>query len=239
MPDHANPVADALVEKVRKLLALAESPNENEAALAAEKAQEFMLRHGIDMAQVAASGGRTTISVDEAHMTGVPVDPWRRSLLHVIGESMGGRIVYQNDSRKYGQFWVFAPSGTAQSIVDLYGYLEGTLVTLSATATASRTETWVHGRTWRRSFLAGAVSRIGARLKQRRREIESEGDTSTALVVLRTAVDEHVTDRFPRLRKSSTSGTFDRDAYGHGAAAGGNVSLGGRQVGQGRGSLTR
>jgi hypothetical protein len=74
-------MTETLIEKVRKLLALAESPNENEAALAAEKAQELMLRHGIDMAQVAAASGKSTIGAEEGKTRG-KVDPWRRTLAH-------------------------------------------------------------------------------------------------------------------------------------------------------------
>ena len=48
----------AIEERIRKLLALADSPNENEAAAAAEKAQALMLRYGIEMATIAAVGWR-------------------------------------------------------------------------------------------------------------------------------------------------------------------------------------
>ena len=49
----------AIEERIRKLLALADSPNENEAAAAAEKAQALMLRYGIEMATIAALRGRS------------------------------------------------------------------------------------------------------------------------------------------------------------------------------------
>ncbi len=44
----------AIEERTCKLLALADSPNENEAAAAAEKAQALMLRSGLEMARIAA-----------------------------------------------------------------------------------------------------------------------------------------------------------------------------------------
>jgi hypothetical protein len=82
-----------LVEKVRKLLALSESPNEHEAALAAEKAQDLMLCHGIEMAQIAISHGASMIGIDDARIEG-RIDPWRRHLAISIAESMGGRVVF-------------------------------------------------------------------------------------------------------------------------------------------------
>ena len=54
----------ALVEKVRKLLALSESSNEHEAALAAENAQDLMLCHGIEMAQIANPQGCEQVKSD-------------------------------------------------------------------------------------------------------------------------------------------------------------------------------
>jgi predicted amidohydrolase len=169
-------MTETLIEKVRKLLALAESPNENEAALAAEKAQELMLRHGIDMAQVAAASGKSTIGAEEGKTRG-KVDPWRRTLAHHVAKSMGGRIVYANDyGSQSGTIYWFGPSGTIEAMTELYAYLEGTLVNLSAIATAKREETWIHGRRWRTSFLAGAVQRIGRRLAARRKTIEAEAD---------------------------------------------------------------
>ena len=48
----------AIEERIRKLLALADSPNENEAAAAAEKAQALMLRYGIEMADGRGVGRR-------------------------------------------------------------------------------------------------------------------------------------------------------------------------------------
>ena len=62
----------AIEDRIRKLLALADSPNENEAASAAEKAQALMLRYGIEMAAVAAAGGER-LAVDEQVVDGA----WR------------------------------------------------------------------------------------------------------------------------------------------------------------------
>jgi len=49
-------------------------------------------------------------------------------------------------------------------MVDVYRYLELQLTVISAAATANRAERHVHGRTWRTSFLLGAVGRLSDRL---------------------------------------------------------------------------
>ena len=89
----------AIEERIRKLLALADSPNENEAAAAAEKAQALMLRYGIEMAAVAASGGER-LAVDE-HVVDGKVDPWRRMLAAAVARSAGGEVVWAPDG--YGR----------------------------------------------------------------------------------------------------------------------------------------
>src|SRR5450755_3287434 len=82
-------VISAIEDRIRKLLALADSPNEYEAAAAAEKAQELMLRHGIELATVAARTHQP-LKVDE-HVVSGKVDPWRRILASAVARSAGGR----------------------------------------------------------------------------------------------------------------------------------------------------
>jgi Protein of unknown function (DUF2786) len=88
----------AIEERIRKLLALADSPNENEAVAAAEKAQVLMLRYGIEMAAVAAAGGER-LAVDE-HVLDGKVDRWRRMLAAAVARSAGGEIVYSQSRRR-------------------------------------------------------------------------------------------------------------------------------------------
>ena len=88
-------VISAIEDRIRKLLALADSPNEHEAAAAAEKAQELMLRHGIELATVAASTHQP-LKVDE-HVASGKVDPWRGILASAVASSAGGRVVRHPD----------------------------------------------------------------------------------------------------------------------------------------------
>ena len=164
----------AIEERIRKLLALADSPNENEAAAAAEKAQALMLRYGIELAAVAASGGER-LAVDE-HVVDGKVDPWRRMLAAAVARSAGGQIVWAPDGygRGQGKIFFYGPAGAVGAIVELYRYLEAQLVVISATATAARRERRVHGRRGAtrscsaRSAGSGSASRRVARRPPRR-----------------------------------------------------------------------
>jgi hypothetical protein len=220
----------AIEERIRKLLALADSPNENEAAAAAEKAQALMLRYGIEMAVVAASSGER-LAVDE-HVVDGKVDPWRRMLAAAVAYSAGGRVVWAPDGgRGHGRIFFYGPAGAVGGIVELYRYLEAQLVVISAAATAARRERRVHGRTWRNSFLLGAVGRLGQRLDARCAETTETGDSSRALVLVKTAVDREIERRHPELQSSGYRAAVARSAYEAGSRAGRHVDLGDRRLG--------
>jgi len=61
--------ADRILERIRKLLALAGSPNQHEAEIAMRKAHELMLRHNIE-----STGARTEVGYEVRHLG----DPHKR-----------------------------------------------------------------------------------------------------------------------------------------------------------------
>jgi hypothetical protein len=220
----------AIEERIRKLLALADSPNENEAAAAAEKAQALMLRYGIELATVAASSG-DRLAVDE-HVLAGKVDPWRRILAAAVARSAGGEIVWApgDYGRSQGKLFFYGPAGAVGAIVELYRYLEAQLVVISASATATRRERRVHGRTWRNSFLLGAVGRLAQRLDARRAQTAETADNSRALVLVKSAVDHEIERRHPDLESSSYRPSVARSAYDAGSRAATHVDLGDQRL---------
>lgn len=225
-------VMSAIEDLIRKLLALADSPNEHEAAAAAEKAQELMLRHGIELATVAASTHQP-LKVDEDAVSG-KADPWRRILAGAVASSAGGRVVWHPDCygpRNQGRLLFYGPAGTVHGMVDVYRYLETQLTVISAIATASRAERHVHGRTWRNSFLLGAVGRLSERLHARRNaSAETSIDDGRALVLVKTAVDREIERRHPSLVASSYQPAVDGQAYAAGGQAAQHVELGDKRL---------
>jgi hypothetical protein len=117
-------------------------------------------------------------------------------------------------------------------IVELYRYLEAQLVVMSAAATAARRERRVHGRTWRNSFLLGAVGRVGQRLDARRAETAQAGENGRALVLVKSAVDREIERRWPELETSGYRPSVSRSAYEAGSHAGKRIDLGDGRVGR-------
>lgn len=67
-----------MIDKIKKLLALASSANEHEAALAAEKAQALLAEHNLTMSDVGDDESGTEIMLDSILES--DSRPWRRSL---------------------------------------------------------------------------------------------------------------------------------------------------------------
>lgn len=71
----ADPVAPShALDRIRKLLALAGSPNAHEAELAMNKAHELMLRHNIELAQTRAASGYQVTHVGDPEKRGTRVE---------------------------------------------------------------------------------------------------------------------------------------------------------------------
>jgi hypothetical protein len=152
-------------------------------------------------------------------------------LAAAVAHTAGGQVVWAPDSsRSQGKIFFYGPAGGVGGIVEPYRYLEAQLVVISAAATAARRERRVHGRTWRNSFLLGAVGRVGQRLDARRAETAATGENGRALVLVKTAVDREIERRHPELQSSGYRPSVARSAYEAGSHARKHVDLGDRRL---------
>jgi hypothetical protein len=76
---------DRIVERVKKLFALAgNNPNENEAAAAAEKAQAILIEHNLSMTDITNSRIDDDMVIDQELVTSAY--PWRRMLASAVAK---------------------------------------------------------------------------------------------------------------------------------------------------------
>jgi hypothetical protein len=215
-------------ERIVALLRLAgNNPSEAEATAAAAKAQEMMLRHGIEMGQLNIDGEAGDVRVERQTTEG-KLDPWRRTLAGAVARSAGGRFFFSQYYGKWsGEMDFFGPHGTVTSMIATYHYLERTLDTLSMQAAADFSHSYgfehaADSMRWRRSWLLGASSRVGQRLLERL----DEHSASLALVVVKSAVDRAVDDAFDNLVDDNYRVQVDPHAYREGYREGARVNLG-------------
>lgn len=251
-----------IVDKIKKLLRIAESADVNEAANAAGKAQQMMEAHNIDLAMLPADDDGNAVTEEEvrefdgkeALHTSARVASWQSQLSHRIAKSNGCSTfmghTYDPDSHKYLRTLgiVGRPSDVA-TVRYLFQYLRGEIDRLCKKSARGK------GRTWANSFRLGAVHEVGRRLKEAkeaarqeaREKMEAlEGDQTTALARLDTAlalIDRRLNDTKSWMDanmnlRSTRARSAQRDwgAYESGREAGSSISLGSSGGSAGSGS---
>lgn len=218
-----------IIERIAKLMALGESDNENEAALAVMRAHKLMMRHNIEMAEVKPVEVELVVGVrvydEEKRRSIIPY--WELSLADGIGTAFGGMALsgrrWWKEEGKMSRTIVFYGVGEDAKIMQVvFTRLRSRIWQMAKERTAEhaatlRTEMGFvprHGRyssrVWRESYCRGVVHRLMQRLKD---EIErEEGSSETALVLLRNQmVRQHVDDNLKTrdIESKSQQGNFD------------------------------
>jgi hypothetical protein len=225
--------AAPIMDRIRKLLALATSTNAHEAALAAAKAQALMFQHNITTAQIDA------LARQDAHEAQYVREDIELQGAHRNSKNWRRLLIFNLARPNFCQAFSF-PGTTRMAIVGQRHNIE--LITyLAAYLTREierlaregyRTLAWydrdVPQRTWADGFCKGAVLAIGRRLRDQRQQDEEQApDNSLALVVLE---DQHVADAvkryFPTLgRPVNLAGTRSCSAQQEGYRAGMQIQL--------------
>lgn len=215
---------EKILDKVRKLLALAEHPNtnEHEASLAYERAQELILKHNIDHFRLSDVADVSAVVRGDMAVT---VEQWTQILIGVVARDNFCQAI------KVGRFDI-AIIGRPHNVEftrELFSWLRIQVEAISDRAVAGYSGP-ISSRKWANSFRHGMVDRIAARLRERRAEQEA---MTTAIVV--RSDDENndfIAHEFGRLRKGSARRDVTYGAYtaGRGAADGVSLSPASRQV---------
>jgi hypothetical protein len=190
-----------IIRKVQKLLALAQSPNEHEAAAAAAKAQEILAEHGLEMAQIRQNSStpsayepRTKDALDSSAMYA-----YQRDLMSAVARNNFCRHLIVEQPRQRGK---------VRRIVKVH-VLIGSKVNVTVAAaiydylvtTMDRLLPW-QGMEKRGKnallWLAGCGDRLETRLDQQRRDQEQAHAArqeptvhgGNQLVVLHTSEDD-------------------------------------------------
>jgi hypothetical protein len=243
---------EKIVDKIKKLLRLAESANVNEAATAAGAAQRLMEAHQIDQAMVALEDDDAPVGSvenepvrqfddDEALHVWARLASWKLQLAWTVASENGCRTFQSHVySHKQGRYLrtigiVGRPSHVA-TVRYLFAYLMAEIDRLCRKSGRGK------GRTWANSFRLGAVHEVRKRLAQARRKARQEarakleGDT-VALVRLdhalaridefRNTVDAWMKENMNLHAASASRHQTDHDAWHEGREAGRGIDLDG------------
>ncbi len=224
-PASANP----MLERVRALLAKAESTQyESEAIAFTAKAQELMTKHALDQAMLAGAGSGPAAP----GVIRIPIDPpyldAKALLLQVIaGHSRCQAVLHQSVEMSS----VIGFSTDLEAVELLFtSLLVQAHHALAAASVAAPPGSRTRSQSFRAAFLQGFISRIDARLDAVNSAAfdEAKAQADTFLPVLRSRdeqISEFVEQRFSALISSRVRGGFDALGYHHGQRAGDAAAL--------------
>lgn len=214
-----------MLERIRALLAKAESTDFEEEAMAfTAKAQELITRHAIDEALLADADGP---SFDDPSIIRVPLDPpyWdaKGLMLQIVGDHTRCRAVMIDGlhlSRVVGY-----PADLAAAEMLFTSLLIQAQTALAQAGRSAPPGTRTRSTSYRSSFLVAYAHRIGDRLAEINAAVATEvaeQDGDSFLPVLRAQedrIDDFVAERFGETVTGGVRGGYDPAAAAHGRQA--------------------
>jgi hypothetical protein len=209
-----------VLERVHKLLALAESDNQHEAEAAAAAAQRLMLKHNVSVSDEATP--RQYSFREIGRITG-RVTEWERRLGNLLRDHFFVDVIwvpaYRIHEHKRGS--VMEVIGTPENL-DLAAYVYDFMArTGERLWRAHQLAQDIRGNADRRAFLAGVMSGFAQKLAQQAKSHRAQG-----LVWQPSAArNVYTRQRHPYLRTISHRGHSQREVFAHGQRAGRDVVL--------------
>lgn len=215
----------SITDKINKLLALAQSSNPHEAALAASRAQELMVKYAIDEAALgdAAESKNEPIETQPMGFGYKRIPKWEPTLLHALSKSFFCRAFYVAGHDAY----VVGRASDRAALIATFTYLRNEIRLMADVAWKSQpSEFAVHGKRWKDSFYHGVCITVRDRLGASLKELVAD-NTGTALVLAnkQKEVDDFVAQNH-KLRGGNTR-TVDSSGFSAGKTAGHALNLNG------------
>lgn len=217
-----NDTNTAVIEKIKKLLALANSSNEHEAALAAGHAQRLLAEHNLAMADIDAA--HKPDKADKIETT-VPktLPKWLRHLSAGVSTAFDCQTVHYPATGKM----VFIGVGADVEIASYtFSYLDRVVRKLCSSYMRHHVSAGIIGRNrelMKQSYLLGAASTITGRLREQKIQTPV---TTGALVPVKEGLIKRAMSEIGNLRTvRSRKSYINADAYGKGQADGRQVGI--------------
>lgn len=167
---------EEVLSKVRKLFELSNSPNENEAALAAAKARELLGKYNLSVADLPADDANNVLAPKEASVrVGRAVQSWVKGLLFHVAQGFECEHIIR---RRQGSSTILSFIGTpADAEVAIYTF-QFLYRQLARFVERALPRLKMENRRWstaalRHAYLDGAVKRIGERLREQTNRIKA------------------------------------------------------------------
>lgn len=210
---------ERVIDLIRKCLALGKSPNEHEAALAMEKAQELLEKYNLSMRDIEGEA-QTKISNMLNFSISIGTSEWKRYLIHYVAEANFCKILISGKD-----IHILGRDTNVTAVLVMSSWIVSQLESMAWFET--HTSSTSSKLRWRNSFLQGAIDRIRERLQEGRKQRTSVDPNLKALVVdLSREVENYFRQEYPSIGTHYRGQSYvDSEAYKKGRNAGDRVSL--------------
>mgnify|MGYP000721098416 CR=1 FL=1 len=217
---------ERLSVRVEKLLSLANSSNEHEAAAAMQKVQELYAKYNFD--QIA---GKTSSPMRYfiLNLKKKRVERYQSAIASLLSDHFFVDIIHaslydQNDCTEYKVLEILGRQENVSMAEYVFHFMENQLKSLW---TAYKTE-HAAGRRSKTSFYLGVIAGFREKLEESGKAIDEKYEaTGFALVKVKdTALKNYVSERYPKLTQVHHSRRFhDSDSYSVGRSRGKELTL--------------
>ncbi len=218
MPD-ASGTESHVLDRITKLLALAESPNRNEAEAAMAAAQRLLLKHNLDLCASHAQRGYGFRQVGKPKTRTFEPDRLLATLIttHFFVEGIWVSAYMPFEERRGSVLEIAGTRENMEIAEYVHQFLEHTATRLFEENVGKRSVT----RGDRRTFLAGVYSGVNDRLAAERKKQRTAG-----LVWVKDAdLFAYYKQRHPHIRHVRYASGRETDAYARGRAEGQRVII--------------
>ena len=216
---------EQMVEKLRKLLALAASPVEAEAKLAMQKASEIMAKYSLDLSMLDSEkkpkrGDLATIVVKP--YDGSPAGYWEAYLAAAVGKAFDCQTLLHGWGRRdesNGQFSFIGFKKDLEMAEYYHSFLRRSIYMKSRKEYDREKD--------RTAYALGFVQVIGVRLAEmlRQRNEAASNECRDLIVVKADAVREYMKELYPKLGTGKQVQIGNRSAWDRGREDGKNARL--------------
>lgn len=240
-----------IIDRIQKLLALATSPNEHEAAQAAAKAQALLMQYNLSLEDVKSAERKANlIELEEIENHRRKVH-WKGNLAVTIAKANFCQAWWTG-----GQITLAGKPHNRAIVKSLYDYLTSAIERLATEAVKVQKQNYQmyldqiagtgiapfaqpNWRTWKSSFIVGCTSRLCDRIREQTKCMQTEGipDANVTGLACRQAYEREFDEISRSLREcgislhrvSGSRSRVTKDGYTAGQRAANSISLN-RQV---------
>ena len=205
-----------IIEKIKKLFALSDSPNEKEAAAALNKAQTLLTKYGLEYSDL---DGENLNIIEKTILKDSSINLWQLKLIACITTSTYTEALFETD-KNIKKIIIIGRKTNVIAAIHLFDYLNTTILKISVKYKIVVRDL--------ESFRLGMVENIKERLDELKQKPAASYENGLIPLIENMYRNENSTylmDKYGEIGNKENNGSFESNSYGLGKIVGGKISL--------------